>query len=232
MNPRYGIVQFALAMALPCKCHSFATIAASDIASAARAEVEQRSEGHVITQIGEIRDVKVPDSSKWTIVAEKVNHPLVNPRQKVLVSIKQNGAVLANRVVWFAVSKPVRALVYSQAYGKLIQGSSVALVFSTCDTLAREADVVDNQELISGMRLKRNVREGAPVLYSDFESMPDVTAGQSVEIESIRGSARILSGGKVVSEGRIGQSVFVIANNGESKILAKVVSDKRVVVEK
>lgn len=231
MNPRFGIVQFALAMALPCKCHSFATIPANSIASAARAELEQRVEGHVISQIGEIRDVKVPDGSKWIIVVEKVSHPLVNPRQKVLVTIEQNGAVLANRVVWFAVSKPVRALVYSQAYGKLIHGSSVALVLSTYDMLTNETDVVDNQGLITGLRLKRNVREGAPALYSDFEVMPDVSAGQSVEIESIRGSARILSDGKVLSEGRIGQSVFVIANNGESKVRAKVVSDKRVVVE-
>lgn len=231
MNPGYGIVQFALAMALPCKCHSFATIAASDIASAARAEVEQRSEGHVITQIGDIRDVKVPDGSKWTIVAEKVIHPLVNSRQKVLVSIEHNGAVLANRVVWFAVSRPVRALVYSQAYGKLIHGSSVDLVLSTCDMLTHEKDIVENQELISGLRLKKNVKEGDPVLYSDFESMPEVTAGQSVEIESIRGSARVLSSGKALSEGRVGQSIFVIANNGESKIRAKVASDKHVVVE-
>lgn len=232
MKSRFSIIRFALLMALSGNCYCFDTIAGSEIASVAKAELELRADGHVISLIGAVRDIKVSERSKSRIVAEKISPPLDSPRQKVLVDIEQNGVVLTKQVVWFAISKPIRALVYSKEYEKLMNGSSVAVVYATCDMLTHEKDAVENQELISGLRLKRHVKAGAPVLFSDFESLPDVTAGQFVEIESIRGSARILTGGKIVSEGKIGQSVFVIANDGESKISAKVVSGKRVVVEK
>lgn len=202
-----------------------------EIAQIAQAALKIEAKEMTITQIGSIYDIPISPGRRWSLSINDVNNSSAVSRSSVTIRIDLDGAFWRTCTVWFSVTKPMRTSVYSQSHVKGAHGNTLSLESAVSDMRNHEFDVVKGPILLSGLRLRRSVIAGSPILASDFEAIPDVVVGQSIEVESIHGSARILTNGRAVSEGLIGQSILVIVKDGEKSVRARIRSSNFVTVE-
>lgn len=201
-------------------------VALADLQSRATAEgiaAQFKAVGHVdgvtVIAAGEI-ELEVDLTGAW-----------LRPRVGVPVRIKSGGTKVSSVTLWFAVTAMSEGNVYAADYPRGASQAGLQLRTDKID-LARTHG---RDSLVSGaggeMRLVRAVRAGQPVLAADFEPTPLVSAQQDISIETGNGRVRLVTKGRALGDGSLGQLISVLAAGATQPVRARVVSDKVVTVE-
>ncbi len=109
--------------------------------------------------------------------------------------------------------------------------SQVAAARMVIDMVCCEGAVVSSPQELQGMRLRRAVSTGAPVLQGDLEPMPVVSTRQTVSVAVERGRIRILAPGIALQDGQLGDRIAVRTTLSQHAISARVVAAGEVIVD-
>jgi flagella basal body P-ring formation protein FlgA len=209
-------------------------VTAAQIVTAARAEMEARSaQARIPVTLelsGRVADVFVPWSGQTRLIASPANDWL-RPRVAVPVTVADADGHSRHATVWFVVHAPVTGPVYKADAARATLPGSIQIGEDIVDRAkTRGFDPTWRPDPASS-RLRRAVHAGQPVLATDFEPVPTVAAGQTVSIESRQGAVRLLTSGRALADGQLGQTIRVLPAVSPQPIQARVVATGKVSLE-
>lgn len=154
------------------------------------------------------------------------------PRAEVAVPVRLqvDGRPIRTLTVRFALRDERSVLSYAEAYAARSTGDAVRVQTARVDMTCCAGEPVADAQQLAGLRLKRGVRAGQPVLAGDFEALPDVQAQRPVAIEAAFGQVRLTAPGTALGDGRIGEKVAVRAESSGEIVQARVVAKQKVAV--
>jgi len=209
-------------------------VPAAQLVAAAQAALEAKAgDAHVAAQfasVGHVDDVALSETGAFTLRAT-VQDPWLRARIGVPVQVVVGDKKVSSVVVWFAISAPTQARIYSAPYKRGTPGRSVDTRNGAVDLARTHGVSVSTFDAAAGVRLDRAVQAGEAVLPSDFEQVPDVQAQQSVRIDAISGVVRLSTTGRALVDGRIGQTITVLPAGASQPVHARVVSNQAVTIE-
>jgi flagella basal body P-ring formation protein FlgA len=212
------------------------SVPATDVVDAARSALLAKAKDAgldvSVELVGRVQDIRLPGSgAEFPIVSvERWQGPWLRSRVGVPVQVRVGDKRTAT-TVWLAVSAPVPGEVYTDAFSR----------GEPTERLQHRAALVDLAKLQGqhtidlgskpGMRLQHAVRAGDPVLASDFESVPMVSARQTVRVGVVRGGVSLSLPARALADGNEGQTIPVLPSNTTRPIRARVVSPGMVTLE-
>lgn len=206
----------------------------AQLIAAAQAALEAKAgDAHLVAHfasVGHVDDLSLSGTGAFTIRAT-VEDPWLRARIGVPVQVSVDDKKVSSVVVWFAMTAPIQARVYSAPYTRGTPGRSVDTRIGAVDLARTRGVSVPALDATAGLRLDRAVQAGEAVLPSDFEQVPDVQAQQSVRIDAISGVVRLSTTGRVLADGKIGQIIAVLPAGATQSVRARVVSNQAVTIE-
>ena len=143
-------------------------------------------------------------------------------RFTVMVDVLRDGRKVGTVPVGFVLSESGPGLVYRHA-----EHAGVATALLDTDTgvvdAARALGSLHDLSAQSGMRLRHSVRAGAPVLASDFETVPDVDNRSTVRLQATFGAITVESPATAMRSGNRGDKVPVMVSGASGPVTALVV---------
>jgi flagella basal body P-ring formation protein FlgA len=228
------IAVFLLAFLLPCRLlagEEQQLVSASRLVEAARKAVQARlstQAGEVsLTSIGMPEDVRV-DRGAIDLKVRPISGKWPRSRIGVPVDVLVAGHVARSATVWFALTVQSRTLTYSEELPVGTAAAAIRPQMADVDVTSIDEVMVGKPEEIDGMRLRRSVRAGEPVLKADFERIPDVDRHQKVRVSVTYGAIRMATHGVANSAGNTGDVIPVLVDSADVPVRAKV-TDKGVV---
>lgn len=237
MNVSRSIVVSALLIAgMPSSAADGVRVPAADLVAVARTAVLAKASDaglQVSVEVaGRVQDLQLQaDASEPAqVTAGQWQEPWLRSRIGVPLQVNAGGRQ-ASATVWLAVSAPVQGEVYTDGF---VRGEpAVALRYQ-----AGQVDLARTQgkktvipASMPGMRLRRAVRAGDPVLASDFEPVPMVSAQQTVNVQATRGAVNVSVPGRALGDGDAGQMISVLPSNATRPVRARIVSPGVVTLE-
>lgn len=193
------------------------------VVAVARAALPKAVPGtsRTISVIGHPGVVRVP-SGTLSIKAQNVEGRWPRARVAVPVRIRVNGKPAAQVTVWFAVREEAQALVFDQDEPKGTPVDRIHAHDRNVDLArARTAPVVTLNSL-HGMRLKRAVLAGMPVVQGDFEVTPLVDTQANVDVKVNYGPIHMNAQGTALASGEAGDVIPVLVNGATSPVRARI----------
>jgi flagellar basal body P-ring formation protein FlgA len=210
------------------------TLPAAQISREVEAVLSQRlrdagSSARIVAVRG-VRDQSLPPGR---VVPEVGAVPGRWPRARVGVPVRLSvdGRTIRIVTAWVETTDPRRVLTYTQASSAKSAAEGLHLSIAEVDMTCCIGTPVAQTDSLEGLRLRRAVRAGEPVLASDFETLPDVSERDQVQIVVARGDVRIRTVGIALADGRIGQRVTVRPDLSERAVSALVVAKKQVLID-
>ncbi|ULU23704.1 flagellar basal body P-ring formation chaperone FlgA [Dyella terrae] len=206
------------------------TVVASRLVDAAQIVLRERLPGNgdaTLSTMGAPEDVRVPTGAV-SIKARDVSGRWPRSRVGVPVDVLVDGRVVRSATVWFAVSVRGKALTYSEDAAMGVPAQSLRTQAADIDMAALQETPVESPEALDGLRLRRPVQAGAPVLSSDFEKIPDVDRREKVRVLASYGAIHLTTHGVANSTGNAGDVVPVLVDGADVPVRARV-TDKGVV---
>lgn len=144
------------------------------------------------------------------------------PRERFTVDVQQvrHGRVIGVSTVSFALHVRAEGWVYARDAQSHEEAASIAMERRPVD-VARAATITP--EATAGMRLKRSVRAGQPIVMADFERVPDVDNRQPVRLRAAFGEITVESAGTALRAGNRGDVVTVQVAGATRPVKATVV---------
>lgn len=183
-----------------------------------------------LASVGHVDDLLLQDPAAFELRAD-VQDAWLRPRIGVPVQVYVGDRRVSTVMAWFAVSVPMRACVYGAGYARGTPAAGVRTRTGEVDLARTHGAWMPSIADAAGLRLRRAVLAGDPVLPDDFEPVPDVRAQQSVRVDSSSGPIRISTSGRALSDGRIGQVIEVLPADATQPVRARVVSNQVVSIE-
>lgn len=171
--------------------------------------------------IGQPADAVVPAGS-LQIHAAPTSGRWPRSRMAVTVRLLLAGRPVRTETVWFAVKATRPLIVYAADTGQGTAAAEVRTQPSAVDTAQLHGHPVQSLATMKQQRLRHTMLAGAPVLQEDFEPVPDVDSRQQVTVLVRYGAIRMQTRGTALSAGDAGQTVAVLAADGESPVQALV----------
>lgn len=206
---------------------SLQIVPAVRIVDAAQAELDaclgtDKSAAQVAV-VGKPEDVQVL-SGTLALKARRPEGHWPRARVGVPVDVVINGQVMRSATVWFAVI--VQREVPTYAADASIGTAAKGLKFAPhdADVAALQGDIVNDLHQLDGMRLRRAVLAGSPVVLEDFERIPDVDRQQRVDVLASYGVIKLQAKGTAIGRGNIGDIVVVQVDGAEAPVHARVTS--------
>lgn len=184
-----------------------------------------------ISGIDGVRDQSLPAGRVELSVGEIAGR-WPRTRAGVPVRVEVDGRLVRTLTAWVTLRDMRVVLTYADAAAARTPAEALRLLpadvdMTCCDAAAAVAATGD----LAGMRLRRSARAGAPVLATDFEPMPEVSARERVDIEVDRGMVRLRTRGVALMDGRIGERIQVRPDAAEEAIVARVVATRKVRID-
>lgn len=224
----------AATLALAAPTEGRQRVPATDIQEVVRTAMADRlAAQHSTAEVyvsGRIADQWLPQGA-LEIAAGEVAGRLPRSRVGVPVNLSVNGQVVRSLTAWVEMREPRTVLTYAVPYVRHHAGESMQWQLASVDMTCCPGEVATSAEQVSSMRITRAVREGNPVMLSDFETVPEVQAQQRITIEVVRGAVRLQTAGVALRDGRIGDRVAVQPDHSRQPLRSRVVSTQTVVVE-
>jgi flagellar basal body P-ring formation protein FlgA len=152
-------------------------------------------------------------------------------RAGVPVRLLVDGRSVRTLTAWVELSDVRSVLTYADPASAKASLTALRLVEKNVDMLCCDGATAPAADVLAEMRLRRAVRAGEPVLFSDLEPIPDVVNRQPVAIEVVRGSVRLTTAGTALADGRIGQTIAVKPDASEHTVKARVASKNKVTLD-
>lgn len=218
----------AIAAALASAPRETLTLPSTDIQRDVGAAVAQRlreaDSAARVTSVTGVRDQSLP-MGRVTMDIGAIAGRWPRARAGVPVRLSVDGRVVRTLTAWVELSDVRRVLTYADRATVKSPADALRLVAGDVDMICCDGAVAPSADALAGMRVRRAVRAGEPVLLADFEPMPDVVERQRVGIEVVRGPVRLTTTGTALADGRIGQVIAVkpdaSANTVKARITAK-----------
>lgn len=237
MNPIRSIAVSALLLAaMPAGAADGVRVSAAELTETARAAVlAKASEAGVQVDVevaGRVQDLQLrtdaPESP--SVTAGRWQEPWLRPRIGVPVHAEAGGK-RATATVWLAVSAPAQGEVYMEGFARGAPAETLRCQSGRVDLARSQGKKTVVPASMLGMRLRRAVRAGDPVLASDFEAVPTVSAQQTVSVQATRGAVSLSVPGRALGDGDAGQTISVLPSNATRPVRARVVSPGVVTLE-
>lgn len=185
-----------------------------------------------VDAVGRVEDIylQFDTSESPRLTAGALQEPWLRSRIGVPVRAEVGGRH-ASATVWLTVSAPAQGDVYTDGFprGELV--GALRHRTSQVDLARLQGRKTVAIASMVGMRLRRAVHAGDPVLASDFEAVPMVTAQQMVNVQASRGAVRLLVPARALVDGDIGQTISVLPANATRPVRVRVVSPGVVTLE-
>jgi flagellar basal body P-ring formation protein FlgA len=152
-------------------------------------------------------------------------------RAGVPVRLSVDGRVVRTLTAWVALSDVRSVLTYAEPASAKVPVDALRLVPGDVDMICCDGAAALSADALAGMRVRRAVRAGEPVLLADFEPVPDVAERQQVGIEVVRGPVRLTTVGTALVDGRIGQVIAVRPDASEHTVKARVTAKHTVTLD-
>ena len=210
------------------------TLPATDIQRDVEAAVTQRlreanSTARVLGVSG-VRDQSLP-AGRVTLEVGAIAGRWPRARAGVPVRLAIDGRTVRTVTAWVELGDLRNVLTYASPASAKAPADSLRLAAGDVDMLCCEGAAVPSVDTLAGMRVRRAVRAGEPVLLSDFEPMPDVVERQQIGIEVVRGPVRLSTVGTALADGRIGQVIAVRPDASEHTVKARVTAKHTVTLD-
>lgn len=155
------------------------------------------------------------------------------PRKQagVPVRLTVNGRLVHTMTARVVLKDERSVPTYAESMPARRPASDLRLTTRTVDMLCCEGSNVSAQDEISGLRTRRAVYAGRPVMQADFEPMPEVAARDRVEIGVTRGPVHIATVGIALGDARLGERVEIRPEHSDAVVAAHVVAKRKVMVD-
>ena len=207
------------------------TIAAARLVDAAQAELDACLGGDKaaaqVSLVGKPEDIPVL-GGKVALKARKPAGRWPRARVSVPVDVLVDGVVVRSTTVWFAVSVQHEVPTYSADAALGTAASVLKLASQAEDIAGLQGTPLTDPHQLDGMRLRRAVTAGSPVVLEDFERIPDVDRQQRVEVLESYGVIRLDAKGTAIGRGNAGDTVLVQVDGAEAPVRARI-TDRGVV---
>lgn len=210
------------------------TLPATDIQRDVEAAVTQRlreanSTARVLGVTG-VRDQSLP-AGRVTLEVGAIAGRWPRARAGVPVRIAIDGRAVRTVTTWVELSDLRNVLTYAAPASAKAPMDTLRLAAGDVDMLCCEGGTAPSVDALAGMRVRRAVRAGEPVLLLDFEPMPDVVERQQIGIEVVRGPVRLTTVGTALADGRVGQVIAVRPDASEHTVKARVTAKHTVTLD-
>jgi flagella basal body P-ring formation protein FlgA len=154
------------------------------------------------------------------------------PRQRIGVPVvlKVDGQPQRTLTIWAEVRDPRLVLTYAVGSSAHSSAGQLQVLPATVDMACCDGVPVAAAVELAGLRTRRAVRGGQPVLRGDFEPVPDVAAHEPVAIEVQRGHVRVTTVGQALRDANIGETVAVLPRDARQAVDAEVVATGKVAI--
>lgn len=155
------------------------------------------------------------------------------PRSRVGVPVRLlvDGRLVRTVTVWVGVEDKREVLTYAADHSARMRGGALALRPAIVDMACCAGEAVIAAEELQELRTVHAVKAGQPVMRSDFEAMPAVSARDRVDIEVANGSVRLTTAGVALHDGGLGERIQVRPDHASEAIQSRVVGRQKVRVE-
>lgn len=174
-----------------------------------------------LVALGAPEVMRVP-AGKMELKVRPVQGAWPRSRVGVPVDISVNGQVVRSATVWFALQIERQAMTYGEAYPLGASASRLQMESGDIDVATISEAPIDSRDAIAGMRLRRAVRAGDPVLMKDFEAVPVVDRSDRVQVLASYGVIHLTTHGTANEPGGIGDIVAVLVDGAEAPSRARV----------
>jgi flagellar basal body P-ring formation protein FlgA len=210
------------------------TLPSTDIQRDVEAAVTQRlreasSTARVLGVVG-VRDQSLP-AGRVTLDVGAIAGRWPRARAGVPVRLSVDGRAVRTVIAWVELGDVRNVLTYAAPAPAKAPLDALRLVAGDVDMLCCDGATAQSADKLEGMRVRRAVRTGEPVLLSDFEPMPEVAERQQVGIEVVRGPVRLTTVGTALADGRIGQVIAVRPDASEHTVKARVTAKHTVTLD-
>ena len=222
--------------ALPCGAVGGVRVPAAMLVETARAALlAQASDAGVqveLTVAGRVEDIEFREDASTgpDVAVVQWDGPWLRPRVGVPVRVR-----LADRqttaTVWFVVSAPASGQIYVDGFARGESTGKIAYRTGMVDLARQQGQRTVAPDALAGMRLRHSVRAGDPVLASDFEPVPMISARQTVRVLATSGAVHLSVPARALADGDAGQTIPVLPVGATSPIRARVVSSEMVTLE-
>lgn len=236
MTLRRSFLLACYLVALPCGAVGGVRVPAAVLVETARAALlAKASDAGVQVELavaGRVEDIEFHEGAATgpDVAVAQWDGPWLRSRVGVPVRIR-----LADRqttaTVWFSVSAPVSGEIYADGFARGEPAGKLAYRTGIVDLARQQGQRTAVPAALAGMRLHRSVRVGDPVLASDFEPVPMVSARQTVRVLATSGAVRLSVPARALADGDAGQTIPVLPASATSPIRARVVSSEVVTLE-
>lgn len=194
--------------------------------------VRRLGTGHPDAQVritGGLDDQRLPAGEVRVVVGNIAGRW---PRQRigVPVALQVDGRTQRTLTIWAEVRDPRLVLTYALGSPAHSNAEQLQVLPATVDMACCDGVPVASPAELAGLRTRRSVRGGQPVLRGDFEPVPDVAAHEPVAIEVQRGHVRVTTVGQALRDANIGERVAVLPRDARQAVDAEVVAMGRVVI--
>jgi flagella basal body P-ring formation protein FlgA len=155
------------------------------------------------------------------------------PRARVAVPVQHwaDGRRVRSRTVWVAVRWWRDVDVYAGDFAAATAVEALRSERRRVDVAGAAGALQEFAALPPGQRLRRPVREGRPLLAGDFEPVPDIARGATVDVELHSGAISLRTRGRALTDGSIGDTISVALDAGRAPVDTRVISAKAVRIE-
>lgn len=156
---------------------------------------------------------------------------LPRPRVGVPVRLLVDGRLARSITVWLEMQDVRTVMTYAADYDARQPASGMQTRMAEVDMTCCSGEPVVAAVELEGLRSTRALRAGQPVLRGEFEPLPEVIAGQRVEVELDDGAVRLRSSGIALADGRTGERLAVRLAHAREAVPARVVAEAKVVID-
>ena len=152
-------------------------------------------------------------------------------RMCVWIDVEAGGRGYRSVPVWFTVKaqQPVLVARHSVRAGESLRAENLETAWVDIATL--RSPPLPATAALTGLRLKRAVEAGEPLLIAAVEARPAVQRNQAVDVQLALGAIRLQLAGIALRDARLGESIKVRNPVTNEQFVALVVSEGTVRVE-
>lgn len=235
MSLRRFLPWLLLVLAMPSLAAEPARVSAAQLIAAGRdalaAKAAQAGVAAEFHAVGRVQELALPVDGDATVSVGEWKGPWLRPRVGVPVQVRAGDRLRTTVTVWFAVSASMAGAVYASDYPRGASAAAVAHRAGRIDLARTNGQGAIDTAALPGQRLRRAVRAGDPVLASDFEKAPMVSAQQSVRIDVAQGSVHLTVAGRALVDGDQGETISVLPAHASQPVRARIVSSQVVTLE-
>ena len=211
------------------------SVAGEKLIASAREALDQKAsvaEGTLeVVPVGVLAPSRLSEGS-YELRAGEIRGEWPRRRVGVPVQVWQNGVMLHSRMVWFSVRWWKEALAYARPATSGDPASAESVHRIRMDVTGIESLPGNDVSWMEGMRFRRAVRVGQPVLKSDFESVPVVGRDQEVQVSVQIGLVHLVTKGLASQEGAMDEVIDVRPEGSQRSVRARIVAKNEVQIER